>query len=82
MKYLLELSGQKVLLSHVQLEIITEAIAGAELLTQKYMRGASGSNYVPNVETMLLHEWFRTNVVEDDYLDSVKLAQKLQVETP
>jgi len=80
MKHLLEISGQKVLLSHVQLEIITEAVAGAELLSQEYMRGVSVSNYVPHVKTSLLHEWFRTNVVEDDYIDSVKLSMKLQAE--
>ena len=83
MKYLLEISGQKALLSHAQLEIITEALAGVELLLQEYVRngGPGGtSSYVPNVKTMLLHEWFRTNVVEDDYIDTVKLTMKLQGE--
>jgi hypothetical protein len=85
MKYLLDISGQKVLLSHVQLEIITEALAGADLLTQEYLRnvGPGGtSSYVPNVKTLLMHEWFRVNVVEDDYIDTVKLTMKLQGEQP
>jgi hypothetical protein len=82
MKYLLDISGQKVLLSHVQLEIITEAVAGAELLTSKYQRNApSGNNYAPNVETLLLHEWFKPSIVEDTFIDTVKLAMKLQAET-
>jgi len=81
MKYMLDISGQKVLLSHTQLEIITETIAGAELLTSKYQRGApSGNNYAPHVETLLLHEWFKPAIVEDDFIDTVKLSMKLQAE--
>ena len=81
MKHLLEISGQKVLISHVQLEIIMEAVAGAEMLTQKHMRNApNGNNYVPNVETRLMHEWFNTTVVEDNYIDALKLVQTLQAE--
>jgi hypothetical protein len=81
MKYMLSISGQQVLLSHAQLEIITETIAGVELLTSKYQRNApSGNNYAPNVEPMLLHEWFKPAVVEDDFIDTVKLSMKLQAE--
>tara|TARA_R110000868_G_scaffold244958_2_gene501495 strand:- start:1074 stop:1331 length:258 start_codon:yes stop_codon:yes gene_type:complete len=79
MKYLLDISGQKVLLSHAQLEIIAETMKGVELLTSKYLRNApSGNNYAPAVETLMLHEWFKPSVVEDNFIDTVKLSMKLQ----
>lgn len=82
MKYLLDISGCKLLLSHTQLEIITETIAGAEMLVSKYVAGkaAGSSSYQPHIETMLMHDWFRTNVIEDDYIDTIKLTMKLQKE--
>lgn len=81
MKHVLEISGQKVLLSTAQIEIIAEVMAGVEVITNKYMRNASnGSNYIPQIETPLMHEWFKTTMVHQDYIDTVKLSMKLQAE--
>ena len=83
MKHLLEIGNSKVLLSHVQLDIIAEILAGAELLGSKYVgtaKGVNGTAYIPEVTTPLLHEWLKTTLVEDDYIDTLKLAAKLQAE--
>ena len=82
MKYVLELSGKRVLLSHDQLTAITKAVAGADILARKYtsQKQPDGSNYLPYIETPLLHDWFTTNVIEDDFIDALKLAAKLQGE--
>lgn len=83
MKHMLEIGTSKVLLSHVQLEIITEVLADAELLGNKYVgssKGLNGTAYTPEITKPMLHEWFKTSPVEDNYIDSLKLAQKLQKE--
>lgn len=80
MKYVLEVSNVKVVLSHTQLEIIAEAVSGAPTLVNKYTstKQPNGSNYMPSIETPLLHEWFKPTVIEDDYVDTLVLAAKLQ----
>ena len=82
MKYVLELSGKRVLLSHAQLTIITETVAGADVLARKYTseKQPDGSNYVPLIETPLLHDWFNSFVVEDDFVDALKFTAKMQTE--
>lgn len=83
MKHLLEIGNHKVLLSHTQLEIITEVLADADLLGNKYVgtaKGMNGTAYVPEITRPMMHEWFKTSPVEDNYIDSLKLAQKLQAE--
>jgi len=85
MKHLLEIAGSKVLLSHTELDIIAEVIAGAEVLGSKYVgtaKGINGTAYVTEVNKPLLQEWFKTTLIEDNYIDSLKLAQKLQAEQP
>jgi hypothetical protein len=82
MKYVLEVSNVKVVLSHTQLEILVETLSGADTLVKKYVstKQADGSNYMPLIEVPLLHEWFKPTVIEDDYVDALKLAAKLQAE--
>jgi hypothetical protein len=80
MKYVIELSGKRVLLSHDQLTAITKVIAGADILARKYTseKQSDGSNYIPYIETPLIHDWFSTTVIEDNFIDALKLAAKLQ----
>jgi hypothetical protein len=81
MKHMLEIGSSKVLLSHTQLEIITEVLGDVELLGNKYVgtsKGMNGTAYVPEITKPLLHEWFKTSPVEENYIDSLKLAQKIQ----
>jgi hypothetical protein len=80
MKYVLEICNVRVVLSHTQLEIIAETISGADTLVRKYVsaKQADGSNYMPLIEVPLLHEWFKPTVIEDDYVEALKLAAKLQ----
>jgi len=83
MKHLLEIGNSRVLLSHTQLDIIAEVLADAELLGNKYVgtpKGMNGTAYVPEITKPLLHDWLKTTLVEDNYIDSLKLAQKLQAE--
>jgi hypothetical protein len=82
MKYVLEVSNVKVVLSHTQLEIIAEAVSGSPTLANKYSstKQPNGSNYTQHIEMPLLHEWFKPTVIEDDYVDTLVLAAKLQAE--
>ena len=82
MKYVLEVSNVKVVLSHTQLEIIAEAVSGALVLGNKYTntKQPNGSHYTQHIETPLLHDWFKPTVIEDDYVDTLVLAAKLQSE--
>lgn len=82
MKHLLEISGQKVLLTSEQLARIAYVIADAELLQQRYVGSTSTtkSSYQPFIAPMQIHDWFRTNMVHEDYIDTLKLAEKLQAE--
>ena len=79
MKYVLDLFGKRVVLTHTQLELIAEAVSGAEVLESKYTSTKiGGSNYTYHIETPVLHDWFKPTVIEDDYVDALKLAAKLQ----
>ena len=81
MKYVLDLFGKRVVLTHTQLEIIAETVSGAEVLESKYTSiKTNGSNYTYHIETPVLHDWFKPTVVEDDYIDTLKLVAKLQAE--
>ena len=81
MKYVLDLFGKRVVLTHTQLEIIAETVSGAEVLESKYTSiKTNGSNYTYHIETPVLHDWFKPTVIEDDYVDTLVLAAKLQAE--
>lgn len=80
MKYVLDLFGKRVVLTHTQLELIAETVSGAEVLESRYtsLKTGNGSSYTYHIETPVLHGWFKPTVVEDDYIDTLKLAAKLQ----
>jgi hypothetical protein len=82
MKYVLDLFGKRVVLTHTQLELIAETVSGAEVLESKYcsIKTSNSSHYTYHIETPVLHDWFKPTVVEDDYIDTLKLAAKLQAE--
>jgi hypothetical protein len=82
MKYVLDIAGMRVVLTHAQLETIAETVAGADVLGSRYSstKQPSGSNYTYHIENPLIHEWFKPTVLDDDYFETLKLTAKLQAE--
>jgi hypothetical protein len=82
MKYQLAVSNRHIILTEAQLELLITAVQDADQLSEKYVgSGAgtqgSGNNYVPVIERKLLHDWLQVQVMQDDYVDAVKLSMKL-----
>jgi hypothetical protein len=82
MKYQLAVSNRHIILTEAQLELLITAVQDADQLSEKYVGSGAGSqgsgnNYVPVVERKLLHDWLQVQVMQDDYVDAVKLSMKL-----
>jgi hypothetical protein len=82
MKYQLAISNRHIILTEAQLELLITAVQDADQLSEKYVGSGAGSqgsgnNYVPVIERKLLHDWLQVQVMQDDYVDAVKLSMKL-----
>jgi hypothetical protein len=82
MKYQISMCGRNVVLTEAQLETLITAVQDADHLSEKYVGSGAGSqgsgnNYVPVIERKLLHDWLQVQVMQDDYVDAVKLSMKL-----
>jgi len=76
MFFIFETNSQKLLLTAEQVAILTETLASAELIHEKYM----GSNK-PNLITIIppnIREAFRLNVLDQASYDAMVLVTKLQ----
>ena len=76
MFFIFETNSQKLLLTAEQVAILTETLASAELIHEKYM----GSNK-PNLVTIIppnIREAFRLNVLDQASYDAIVLVTKLQ----
>ena len=76
MFFIFETNSQKLLLTAEQVAILTETLASAELIHEKYM----GSNK-PNLVTIIppnIKEAFRLNVLDQASYDAMVLVTKLQ----
>ena len=76
MFFIFETGSQKLLLTAEQVTIITETLASAEVLNEKYM----GSNK-PNLMTIAppnIRDAFRLNVLDQASYDAMVLVTKLQ----
>jgi len=82
MKYQLSMSGRQIILTEAQLELLITAVQDAEQLSEKYVGSGGGSqgsnnNYIPVIERKLMHDWLQVQVMQDDFVDTVKLSMKL-----
>lgn len=82
MKFKMTINGHHVLLDAGQLEILTDTLSFAEHLTETHVGnnlGSQGYNnaYVPTIKSVVTHELFTVAPVNQDYIDTIKLATKL-----
>jgi hypothetical protein len=82
MKYQISMCGRNVILTEAQLELLITAVQDADQLSEKYVGSGAGSqgsgnNYVPVIERKLLHDWLQVQVMQDDFIDTIKLTMKL-----
>lgn len=82
MKFKLTINGNSVLVDVEQLNIIIDALADAEHLTETHVGNNKGSQgyqnaYVPAIKPVVTHELFTVAPVNQDYIDTIKLATKL-----
>ncbi len=81
MKYILQISGQKVLLNQQQLDTITAALVGAEQLKDEYRgRGAGddGKDYAKVIRPYDSEELMQLTVMDDGRYEAIKLKTKLE----
>jgi aerobic-type carbon monoxide dehydrogenase small subunit (CoxS/CutS family) len=82
LKFKLTINGNSVLVDVEQLNIIIDALADAEHLTETHVGNNKGSQgyqnaYVPAIKPVVTHELFTVAPVNQDYIDTIKLATKL-----
>jgi hypothetical protein len=78
MKLVLELGGLKMLLTPAQVEAVTESLAGAEHIEQRYVgKDVSPTNYVPLISSVVMHDIFKVGVMDDATYGAMKLSTKL-----
>jgi hypothetical protein len=84
MKFILDISGTKLLLNADQLQAITTALYGSEKLESKYMgknKVTGNTDYLPLIVPYDMRECFRTTVMCTDEYDAMVLVTKLQAES-
>ena len=82
MKFKMTINGHNVLIDAGQLEILTDILSFSEHLTEThvgYNLGVQGyqNAYVPTIKPVVTHELFTVAPVNQDYIDTIKLAEKL-----
>ena len=82
MKFKMTINGHHVLVDAGQLEILTDTLSFAEHLTETHVGNNQGSQgyqnaYVPAIKPVVTHELFTVAPVNQDYIDTIKLATKL-----
>ena len=82
MKFKMTINGHHVLLDAGQLQILTDTLSFAEHLTETHVGHNMGSQgyqnaYVPAIKPVVTHELFTGAPVNPDYIDTIKLATKL-----
>lgn len=86
MKFVVKVNDRRLLLTAQQVEAMVELLVGCEYYDEKYVgkdNGSLGSNnaYIPEVKPCNIDEWFDAKVMRDDYVETVKLAMKLEKDT-
>ena len=84
MKYIFELNGdRKLVFSEDQLAAFIAAMEPTDTMVNKHVGNNKGTHgysnsYVHAIEPTNLMEWLRVTPVTDDYVDTLKLAAKLE----
>lgn len=76
-------NDKKLLLSAQQLEVFISVIDGVEMLVDKHVGANQGTHgysnsYIHAIEIKRTAEWFTATPVAEDYLDTIRLAAKLE----
>ena len=82
MKFKMTINGLHILVDAEQLNIIIDALADAEHLTETHVGNNQGSHgynnaYVPTIKSVVTHELFTVAPVNQDYIDTIKLTMKI-----
>ena len=82
MKFKMTINGHHVLVDAGQLQILTDTLSFAEHLTETHVGNNQGSQgyqnaYVPAIKPVVTHELFTVAPVNQDFIDTIKLAEKL-----
>jgi len=82
LKFKMTINGHHVLLDAGQLQVLTDTLSFAEHLTETHVGHNMGSQgyqnaYVPAIKPVVTHELFTVAPVNQDYIDTIKLATKL-----
>lgn len=83
MRFVVKVNDRKLLLSAAQVEDLVELIHGCDYYEEKYVgadNGTLGSNkaYSPEIKPCVVDEWFDAKVMRHDYIETIKLAMKLE----
>ena len=83
MRFVVNVSNRKVLLTYAQLEKLEALLMTAEDWSEKWVgtgKGTTGSNdaYIPNIHPFSPLEHLNLNVVSDEQVEAIKFVQKQQ----
>jgi hypothetical protein len=79
-------NGHSILLDTRQLEVVMDTLSFGEHLTEIHVgnhQGTQGYNnaYMPAIKPIIAHELFTVAPVSQDFIDTIKLAARLEDET-
>ena len=83
MMFAVKINDRKLLLTAAQVEDLVELIHGCDYYDEKYVGDNKGSighskNYEPRIHPCMVDEWFDAKVMRTDYIETIKLAMKLE----
>ena len=86
MKFKLTVNGNQILLDAKQLETIVDTLSVAEHLTEIHVGNNQGTQgyqnaYMHAIKPIVGHELFTVAPVSQDFIDTIKLAARLEDET-
>jgi len=86
LKFKLTVNGHNILVDARQLEIIVDTLSYAEHLTEIHVGNNQGTQgyqnaYTPAIKPIIGHELFTVAPVSQDFIDTIKLAARLEDET-
>jgi hypothetical protein len=83
MKFVIELSGTKILMDAEQINTLTNMLYGLEQVTNKYIGASNGtkSHYLKIIEPFSVTETLKIGAMADEEYDATVLVTKLQTES-
>jgi hypothetical protein len=82
MRYQIDISGRKMLLTQAQTEALIDALQSVDILAEKHVGTGAGSqgyqnSYVPIIEHKFVHEFLAFMPMHQNFYDTIKLSMKL-----